>query len=238
MVSLMSKEITVIIPTYNEEANIKHCLQAIFNQNMGVIDEIIIADNHSQDKTIQLSQQFDVRIVTGGYPAVARNNGAKIARGKYLLFIDADTFLPEDFLKNAMVAFHEENLKIASFYIRPYPVDKFNMLLFGCYNKLSFILAKYSLPIIATAGCCLLVEKKAHDHINGFCETMLVLEEYDYIKRIKKHGKFRVIPIPITTSTRRFLPGMRLKHTVILIIYYLKWLITGRVNNDRLGYWK
>ena len=234
----MSKEITVIIPTFNEETNIMSCLQAIFNKNIQLIDEVIIADNYSQDKTVQLSKQFDVCIVTGGYPAVARNNGAKTARGKYLLFIDADTFIPEDFLKNAISAFKRKNLKIASFYIRPYPADKFNILLFGFYNKLSFILAKYSLPIIATAGCCLLVEKKIHDHINGFRENMLVLEEYDYIKRIKKYGKFRVIPIPITTSTRRFLPGMRLKRTVILILYYVKWLVTGSINNDKLGYWK
>jgi glycosyltransferase involved in cell wall biosynthesis len=234
----MLKEITIIIPTYNEENNIGKCLNAIFDQDMRYIDEVIIADNHSHDETIQISKRFSVRIISGGYPATARNNGAKMAKGKYLLFIDADTFLPKNFLEKALTVFQKKNLKVASFYIKPYPPDRFNSILFHFYNKLCYILAKYSLPFIATAGCCILAEKKIHSIIDGFRENMVVLEEYDYIKRIKKYGKFKVIPIPVVTSTRRFLPGMRLKRTVILILYYLKWLITGEINNDKLGYWK
>jgi glycosyltransferase involved in cell wall biosynthesis len=234
----MLKEISIIIPAYNEEDHIKQCLDAIFNQYLQYINEVIIADNNSQDKTVPISKQFNVRVISGGYPALARNKGAKIAKGKYLLFVDADTFLPENFLEEAIETFKKKKLKVASFYIKPYPADIFNSILFKFYNTLSFILAKYSFPTIATAGCCILVEKKIHDDINGFRENMVVLEEYDYIRRIKKYGRFNVLPIHVATSTRRFLPGRRLKQTFILIIYYIKWLITGDIDNDKLGYWK
>ena len=134
--------------------------------------------------------------------------------------------------------FNDKKYKVASFYIKPYPFDPANRILFTFYNLLSYIIAKLSLPTIATAGCCMLVDKEMHDQINGFNENMMVLEEYDYIKRIKKNGKFGVIPLYVATSTRRFRSGNRLKQTVILFIYYSKWLITGDINHDKLGYWK
>ena len=234
----MSKEITVIIPTYNEERNIIPCLRSIFNQNLQHVDKVIIADNYSKDKTIEISKNYDITIVKGGIPTVARNNGAKAAMTKYLLFIDADTKLTEDFFEKALTTFIRKKLKVATFYIKPDPVDSFNRFLFYFYNKISFIIAKLSLPIIITAGCCILVDKSVHDIIHGFSEKMRVLEEYEYIKQIKKHGKFNIIPIYVFTSTRRFLPGNRLKQTIILFIYYLKWLISGNIEKDFLGYWK
>ena len=236
--AFMSKEVTIIVPTYNEEENIDQCLQSIFNQNMEKISKVIIADNNSRDNTVEITKKYDVTTIKGGSPATARNNGARHSQTKYLLFLDADTILPDNFFETALNAFNKKKLKVASFYIKPDPVDFFNKILFYFYNKISFFIAQLSLPFITTAGCCILVEKNIHDSVNGFCENMKVLEEYDYIKKIKKYGKFRVIPVYVFTSTRRFLPGSRLKHTLILIIYYIKWLITGTIKNDFLGYWK
>jgi glycosyltransferase involved in cell wall biosynthesis len=234
----MQKEITIIVPTYNEEDKIENCLQSIFSQKLELIDKVVVADNHSTDGTVNLCKKFDVQVISGGKPAAARNNGARSAAGNYLLFIDADTVLPHHFLEKALKIFKNSRYSVASFFIKPDPRDFFNTILFNAYNIVCLLIAKISLPTIGTAGCCILVEKEIHNHVSGFNENMIVLEEYDYIKRIKRFGKFGVIPIAVSTSTRRFQRGTRLKQAIILFIYYSRWLFTGRVNHDKLGYWQ
>jgi len=235
---MLKKEITVVVPTYNEEDKIQNCLQSIFNQNLELVARVIVADNNSSDNTINLCKKYNVQIIRGGHPAVARNNGAKHASTPYLLFIDADTILPASFIERALPIFKQHRYGVASFFIKPNPRDLFNTILFAIYNLLCFIIAKISLPTFGTAGCCILVKKGLHESINGFDENMMVLEEYEYIKRIKKSGKFGIIPISVLTSTRRFQRGNRWKQTIILFIYYSKWLFTGKVDQDKLGYWQ
>jgi glycosyltransferase involved in cell wall biosynthesis len=237
-IRFMPKAVTVVIPSYNEEERIEQCLQAVLLQPPQFIDKVVVADNNSQDRTVTLCRNYDVQIIQGGKPATARNNGARRAESDYLLFIDADTVLSDNFIERALSLFKKNHYKVASFFIKPHPRDLFNTVLFTVYNILCYFMARFTLPTIGTAGCCILVEKATHVSVGGFDEKMIVLEEYDYIRKIKTVGKFGIIPISVLTSTRRFQRGRRLKQAIILFIYYIKWLFRGKVNQDKLGYWQ
>src|SRR5258708_40324123 len=94
-------KVSVIIPVYNEEEVIGECLSSLKKQSAKDF-EIIVVDDGSYDSTLEILQAFDVRIFKQNHhgPGVARNLGAKHAKGKILVFVDADMTFDRDFVKN------------------------------------------------------------------------------------------------------------------------------------------
>ena len=96
--------VSVIIPAYNAAKTIRECLDSLLIQSLKDI-EIICVDDGSEDNTIEILNEYrkkDSRIVVlqqkNQYAGVARNNGLEIARGDYVMFLDADDFFHPDML--------------------------------------------------------------------------------------------------------------------------------------------
>ena len=82
--------VSVIIPTYNSEETLSWCLKSLRKQTYKNI-EIILIDNFSTDKTIEIAKKYDVKIIqVKSERAKAKNIGLKNANGMYVLFIDSD----------------------------------------------------------------------------------------------------------------------------------------------------
>lgn len=82
--------VSVVITTKNEENTIRRLIQSIKTQTFKNI-EIILVDNYSTDKTLDIARKMNVKLYTvGPERSIQRNFGAKIAKGKYLLILDAD----------------------------------------------------------------------------------------------------------------------------------------------------
>src|SRR3990167_7427329 len=95
-------KVSVVIPTYNEEKDIISCIKSLFNQTYKKF-EIIVVDDGSTDKTLDIIAQFKkVRVLKQNHlgSGVARNLGAKYAKGQILVFVDADMTFDKDYLKN------------------------------------------------------------------------------------------------------------------------------------------
>lgn len=96
--------LSIIIPVYNEEKNIEKCIRSILKQPYKDY-EILIVDNHSTDHTLSICNRlqeenrniFVCSELKRGVSA-ARNRGLKLAKGKYIMFIDGDDFLPSGIL--------------------------------------------------------------------------------------------------------------------------------------------
>lgn len=95
---------SVVIPVYNSEKYLKKCLNSVINQTLKDI-EIICVDDGSTDKSVEILNSFaekDGRITVlrqeNQFAGVARNNGFKNARGKYVVFWDADDYFEPDAL--------------------------------------------------------------------------------------------------------------------------------------------
>jgi glycosyltransferase involved in cell wall biosynthesis len=89
--------LSIVIPTFNEEKYLPGLLKTLQEQTFKDY-EIIVADNDSSDATRTIAVMAGARVVGGGLPARGRNLGAEVARGEWLLFLDADVILPSDFL--------------------------------------------------------------------------------------------------------------------------------------------
>ena len=95
--------ISVIIPVYNGEKYIKSCLNSIIRQTYSNI-EIIIVNDGSIDKTVEVCNNIiDDRIILLTQDncgvSVARNYGLDNAKGKYVIFIDADDYIEENMIE-------------------------------------------------------------------------------------------------------------------------------------------
>ncbi|MBQ6219482.1 MAG: glycosyltransferase [Methanosphaera sp.] len=194
-------KISIVIPTYNEEEVLPNILTSIQRQNFDDL-EVIIADAHSTDKTLDIAKSYGCKIVPGGLPAEGRNNGAKVAQGELLLFLDADSVLTNNYITSAIEEFELNNLGIAITQI--VPLEK------SFINQISHEFANYMTKKISTikphgAGCYgILTYKSLHEQVNGFDEKLDFGEDTDYIERIGKISRFKVLEKPrLLISTRR-----------------------------------
>ncbi|MCD7781987.1 MAG: glycosyltransferase [Methanosphaera sp.] len=194
-------KLSIIIPTHNEEDYLPNLLNSIDRQNFHDY-EVIIADANSTDKTRKIALEHDTIVIDGGLPAIGRNRGASIANGELLLFLDADSVLTDDYIKTTITEFEHRNLGIAITQIIPLEKGFINEFSHGIAN---FMTKKISNIKPHGAGCYgILTYKLLHDNVNGFDEELDFGEDTDYIERIGKISRFKVLDEPrLLVSTRR-----------------------------------
>jgi glycosyltransferase involved in cell wall biosynthesis len=195
--------LSIVIPTLNEEKNIKTLLSTI--KKGGFDDyEIIVADAGSTDKTVEIARENNCIITKGGLPARGRNNGAKAAKGDILFFLDADLkFSPKDFLKLSVDYFTKNGLSVGSFSILPQKnnifMNPFTLNLF--YNVPQKVL-KNVFPMGAMG---IMVKKDIFEKVKGFDESVTLAEDHYFIQQAEKLGKFDIIKgVDIYMPLRRF----------------------------------
>ena len=110
--------LSIIIPAKNEEKYLPLLLESIKSQNYKVF-EVIVADNNSIDKTKKIAKKYNCKIIKGGLLDVAKNHGARTAKGDILLFLDADMILPPGFIKTALEEFKKRKLDLGGALVTP-----------------------------------------------------------------------------------------------------------------------
>jgi len=225
--------LSIIIPTLNEEKYLPLLLKGIKKQNFNGNLEIIVADAGSIDKTIEIAKSFGCKIVPGGLPAKGRNEGAKVAKGNILLFMDADNIdLPTNFLKQLLEEFEKRNLDMASFPVYP-EGNGFDKVAYGSYN----LWARISQNFLPHATNSILVRKEIHEKIGGFDEEIKMAEDHEFVRRAAKFGRFGFIKTePVLTSTRRFERDGRLKTYLKYLVAALHMLLLGKIKSNIYNY--
>lgn len=118
-------KVSVIVPVYNTEKYLKRCLNSIINQSLKEI-EIIVVNDCSPDNSLKIIEEYirkDERIIlinknkNEGLTS-ARNSGLEISSGEYILHIDSDDWIEQDYLKNMYEIAKQSNsdMVIADFY--------------------------------------------------------------------------------------------------------------------------
>lgn len=195
--------VSVVIPARDEEASLGDCLESLVSQT-GVLFEIIVVDDGSTDRTREIAQSFpSVKVVeapslppgwTGKNNAVTA--GARTARGRWLLFTDADTVhLPGSLARSVTEA---EQRKVA-------------LLSYSPEQEVHGLLEKSVMPVIfaelaatyrpsqvsdprssaaAANGQYLLISRDAYDAVGGHAAIATsLLEDVELAKNVKKSGR-------------------------------------------------
>ncbi|MDE1850582.1 MAG: glycosyltransferase [Candidatus Micrarchaeota archaeon] len=205
-------KISVVIPALNEEKYIRYAFEGLRGQSFRDF-EVIVSDAGSKDRTREIARKYGARVVIERKRGISsgRNAGARIAKGKILVFIDADTRATRDVLKiyskalgNGVVAATGPIL----------PLEKTNLLMQLGYLFVSEIFVKLSIALgmPSIVGSNFAITKKSFDAINGFNENLITYEDWDLSTRVKKLGKIDFLEDAIVYASVRRVKAWGIGH--------------------------
>jgi glycosyltransferase involved in cell wall biosynthesis len=193
------RTISVVIPAHNEERYLARTLEALKRQDYNWF-EIIVVANGCTDSTAEVARGRCNRLVTLSRKSlgVARNLGARLAKGELLLFLDADTILEPNALRVIAQEFSKDH-SAGTLKGRP-DMERFGYrLVYGLKNFTHrFALHRGSAGVI-------LCWKRYFIHIGGFDEGLEVRENSELMQRLRRFGKYKYIDkASAVTSMRRY----------------------------------
>ncbi|MFT7461194.1 MAG: rSAM/selenodomain-associated transferase 2 [Planctomycetota bacterium] len=189
-------KISIIVPCLNEAASIQSCLSSLqFLRANG--HEVIVVDGSSNDATVSLAKDMaDYVLVAPRGRARQLNFGADKATGSLLLFLHADTLLPED-------AEARLNEVVGSEFLW----GRFDVRLSGAH--ILFRLIEYFMNIrsrvtgIATGDQAIFVSRELFEYVGGFPDIEL-MEDIAFSKKLKKMASPICLRDKVLTSSRRW----------------------------------
>ncbi|MFH1405340.1 MAG: glycosyltransferase [Patescibacteria group bacterium] len=226
--------ISIVIPAKDEEYHLPNLLKSIRAQTLQP-KEIIVADADSVDNTKQIAESFGAKVVKGGLISFGRNAGAKVAQSDVLLFLDADVELRDpNFLENALGEFLERKLDLATCDVFPLSDEFIDHFLHKAYN---IYVRSWGSLFPHAPGFCMLVNKDAHEKINGFDEEITFCEDHDYARRINEFGKFGFLKnTKIPVSIRRMDRDGRMNIAIKYMLAELHLAMLGPIKHKKFNY--
>lgn len=209
--------ISVIIPTFNEEDVIQKTIQTVFSRGGDELLEIIVADGGSSDGTADNVRSSGARLIFSEKKgrAAQMNAGASEGRGEILYFLHADSQPPENFDRKIISAV-KNKASAGCFRLvfdHPHPLLK----MFAWFTR-------FDLDLFRFGDQSLFVEKSEFEKAGGFRENHIVMEDQEIVTRIKKRAPFIVLPDSVTTSARKYLDvgvvKLQFIFVVIFTLYY------------------
>lgn len=189
--------ISIIIPTYNEESTIQHLVSFLHENGKNHISEIIISDGGSNDNTLIKAQNSGAIALKAPQKgrAFQMDYGASFSTGNILYFVHADTIPPASFVDDISDAFH-----------KGYDFGRFRTQ----FNSSSLLLkinaffTRFDWFICYGGDQSLFINKDFYQRINGFNTSMKIMEDYEVVTRGKQYGNYIVIQKDTLVSARKY----------------------------------
>lgn len=183
--------VSIIIPAFNEENFINHCLESIVNLHPTNLDkEILVVDNGSSDKTAEICKSYGAIVLTkkDGTIGSLRNYGAKYSKGKFVAFLDADCVVPENWLEKALIYLNGDGRVILGFRLS---IPEHSNWVAKSWDLL-FAKRYFTGEADWIPSGNMIMTREAFLSINGFDEKLETNEDYDFCARMRKQG-YRII---------------------------------------------
>jgi hypothetical protein len=236
MLMVSAIDVSVIIPTWNEEKYLPRCLKSLANQSNKLPFEIIVVDGGSTDQTISIAEKYaDVVLVGNGRPVgAARNRGAEVAKGDILAFIDADTVASDLWLQEIAI-FFRSNLSAVGVTgpTLPYDGNTVDSITYRFWTiYLQKILLSMGMPHVIGFNCA--YRRKSFLQAGGFDEKAVMSEDILLAQKMRRFGRImydkRMFAL---TSARRF---QTCGHAYITALYLFNGFSTLLLNKSSKNY--
>ena len=180
--------LSIIITTKNEEKNIGNCLESIKAQTYPQEKiEIIVVDNNSSDKTKEIAKEYTKKIYNKGPERSAQRNYGMIekAKGKYVMFLDADMILSATVIEKAIEKLESSSATLVALYIPEIVLgDSF-------WNQVRrFERSFYDGTAI---DCVRIIRKDVFEKVGGFDLSLTGPEDWDLDKKVRQARKAAVL---------------------------------------------
>ena len=211
--------VSVIVPARNEGAVLGRCLESLVAQAGAY--EVIVVDDHSSDRTREIAESFPVRVI--GADALppgwsGKSNAcwtaAKVAKGNWLLFTDADTVHAPNSIIQGIHEAEETGAALLSYSPRQEvrsPAERVLMPVIFAELAATYRPKEVSdpnSPVAAANGQYLLVRRDTYDAVGGHAGVAkAILEDVELARRVKRAGhrlQFRMSEVVSTRMYRSF----------------------------------
>jgi len=215
--------ISVVIPAINETAHIYKALKSI---RFGKCSEVIIADGGSSDGTAALARSMGANVITTSPPRANQlNEGAMAAKGKVLLFLHADTRLPEKYDEYILDCLEKPGIACGAFKLC---IDSPRKTLRLIEHLASFRSRFLKMPYGDQA---IFIYSDLFRQMGGF-PHMPIMEDFEFIRRLQKKGEVAILPHAVFTASRRWDNFGIIKTTLmnqLVIMAYLAGISPQRI---------
>ena len=190
-------KVSIIIPTYNEAENIDKIIPYLMSVENGIALEIIVSDAGSDDDTIEIAKKHGAITLLSPHKGRAgqMNHAVQFATGNILYFVHADSRPPLTFYADIKLA-----------------LDKgFNC---GCYRsqfdskrlllKVNAFFTRFNVLFCRGGDQTIFVTKELFEQVGAYKNDMLIMEDYDFLARIRKYGKFKLFNKATVFSARKY----------------------------------
>lgn len=204
----MKLSFSVVIPTLNEELYLPKVLGDLEAQTSKDF-EVIVVDGNSTDNTRTIAQAFSKKMpltfltCTKRNVSCQRNMGAEMAKGKYLVFLDADNRIPKDFIVALKQPCLTKGYPLIIPTILPEDTSQKTKVLISLVNTLVKLSQTYGRPL--SGGGNFIIKKDLFEKLGGFQEDLFMSEDHDLVRRAWQKGyKAKVLrTVKVTNSMRR-----------------------------------
>jgi len=210
----MTPRLSVIVPALNEAAGIEACLRALHPlRQRGA--EVIVVDGGSADATAARAGPLADRVLQAPRGRARQMNaGAEQARADTLLFLHADTQLPDDALQAIETALVDPRTHWGRFDVRIAGRPALLKVVARLMNWRSRASG------IATGDQAIFVRRSAFQHVGGFPDQPL-MEDIEFSRRLRSGSAPACLRQQVITSGRRW-ERDGVWHTVVLM-WWLRW---------------
>jgi glycosyltransferase involved in cell wall biosynthesis len=221
--------LSVIVPAFNEERylpdTLGHIRSALASANCP--SELIVVDNESTDATVEIALTHDARVITETEHNIAkvRNTGAANAIGDVLIFIDADTHVPQVLFRSIAEAMEDRKCFGGAVTVQYEPFRRkwLKYYVVGWKFWDHFFNMKQ--------GAAQFCRRSVFEEIKGYDETIFVGEDIQFYWRLARHARRNgrrlhyITDLKVITSSRRF-DNMSLAKILLYtqpLYFYLNW---------------
>jgi rSAM/selenodomain-associated transferase 2/rSAM/selenodomain-associated transferase 1 len=207
--------ISIIIPAINEADHMANTIKSIGPGNK---KEVIVVDGGSNDHTVEIAKSLGAKVITSAPPRARQmNRGADQATGDVLVFLHADTRLPERFEDLIFNRFKHPEMVAGAFELRmDSPMPGLRLIEYLANWRSRYLKIPYGDQAI-------FISSKVFLEIGGFPDIP-IMEDFELVRRLRKQGNIVTLSAPVFTSARRWRNFGILKTTLInqlVIISYV-----------------
>jgi len=208
----------IIIPALNESKNLEVLIPHLKAQLINKHSKIIVVDGfRSSDNTKNICREHDVTYIRCDtcQRSTQMNEGAEKSNADILLFLHADVRLPDGFFE----LIHKEikNGKQAGMFA--YRFDKDSFLL-----RINSFFTKYDGLFAGGGDQSLFIKKKIFDDMGGFNDKYVIMEDFDFFKRMKNNNlAYCIIPDKATVSARKYEKNSYLRVNLVNLMAFLSF---------------
>lgn len=209
-------KLSVIIPVLNEEKNLKELIPLIREFGGDFLEDLIVVDGGSSDGSIRIAESLGAKVfeVKEASRAKQMNFGASQARGNTLYFVHADTRPLSSFAMDIQVA----RLKGYKAGCYRYRFDSSDFLL-----KINGWMTRFNGLFSGGGDQTLFISTKFFNDLGGFDPYFCLMEDFDLVRKIKRRGRFYIIPKSIQVSARKYQNNSWLRVQLVNLYVFVKF---------------